>query len=203
MILNGIEDMMKEGFATPDDWGPAAKHDPEMAKFMQFISTPEMEGKVPFHNPNSSQEVNSYIQATFTSPKLFYSGVPIIVEGQTMGAFCLVGPEKPQNFDPREQMELAAQMTVVLEQHLQQKRFASAQVAMMQQMMMMQQQQMFMSQQGFGMPAMPGAQMGMMPMQGMGIAKIGPSQHLMMQQQMMGGVQSCGGMQQSSTSGQD
>ena len=158
MVLNGMQDMAARGFASPEDWALASKHDPEVEKFMEGLA----QGKMPFQHAHAAPGVNEYTAALFASPSMFYSGVPVMVDGQVMGAFCVIAPSKPENFDtehsPTEQKAMAARMTVVLEHQLQQKRVAAAQQAMMQQMMMMQ-QQMLMG----GMPAMVGAMPGAMP----------------------------------------
>jgi len=82
----------------------------------------------------------------FSSPTMFYSGVPIVVEGQTMGAFCILATNRPSNYDAvqgaKEQEEMAKRMTAVLQHQLQHKRVAAAQQAMMQQQQAMMQQQM-------------------------------------------------------------
>ena len=157
MVLNCMHDMAARGFASPEDWASASKHDPEVAKFMEGFA----QGQMPFQDANAAPGVNEYTASLFASPSMFYSGVPIMVEGQVMGAFCVIAPSKPENFDieqsPAEQKAMAARMTAVLEQQVQQKRVAAAQQAMMIQMMMMQQQMLM----GGGMPAMGGAMPGM------------------------------------------
>ena len=159
LTVNGIADMAKEGFAVPTDMTAAAKVDPEMAKFLELMAN----GEGPFPaDPNSRPEINSYAAECLTSPTMFYSGVPIFVEGKVMGSFCLgedfvlykcpvchtlltsaqhdprsVAPERPSSYDPeegpKELQEWSTRMTTALETHLQQTRVASAQSAMMQQ----------------------------------------------------------------------
>ena len=98
-----------------------------------------------------------------------------------MGAFCLLAPQRPSNFDPvtgpEEQAEMAARMTVVLERQLQANRVAAAQQAMMQQMAAQQMAMMNMTSCGGGVQ-------GFLPI-GMnaGMPVAGSSQHVMMQQQ--------------------
>ena len=181
MVLNGTEDMAARGFASPEDWASASKHDPEVAKFMEGFA----QGKMPFQDANAAPGVNEYTASLFASPSMFYSGVPIMVEGQVMGAFCLIAPSKPENFDiehsPAEQKAMAARMTAVLEQQVQQKRVASAQQAMMQQMMMMQQQMLM----GGAMPGMSGVLPGMPGGMYMGPGLMAPQPNLMMPGGMM------------------
>jgi hypothetical protein len=108
-MLDGAADIEKAGFASPEDWQAVAKCDPEMAKML------EKEVAVP--------DWPEYFLEMFKSEKLFYSGVPVIVEGQTMGAFCIMGPERPANFDQveglKEQQAMAARMSAVLERQVQ------------------------------------------------------------------------------------
>ena len=93
-----------------------------------------------------------------------------------MGAFCLLAPQRPSNFDPvtgpEEQAEMAARMTVVLERQLKANRVAAAQQAMMQQMAAQQMAMMNMASCGGGMEAFlpmgmnAGAPFAMQPMAG-------------------------------------
>ena len=187
MVLNGMQDMAARGFASPEDWASASKHDPEVAKFMEGFA----QGKMPFQDANAAPGVNEYTASLFASPSMFYSGVPIMVEGQVMGAFCVFAPSKPENFDIEqslaEQKAMAARMTAVLEQQVQQKRVASAQQAMMQQMMMMQQQMLMggMPAMCGAMPAMPGALPDMPGGMYMGAGLMAPQPNLMMPGVMM------------------
>ena len=159
-MVNGMEDMAKEGFAVPSDMAAAAKVDPEMAKFVEVMAN----GGGAFQNAtqNVRPEINDYAAKCLTSPTMFYSGVPIFVEGKVMGSFCLskyfmlykspvchalltsaqcdpwsVAPERPSSYDPeegpKELQTWSTRMTAALEAQLQQKRVASAQSAMMQQ----------------------------------------------------------------------
>ncbi len=101
------------------------------------------------------------------------SGMPLNVQGRSVGAFCLLGITKPPGFGPADlelQRSMCARVELALEQHLQQKQQQSQQAMMMacssmmqnpqmQQMMLMQQQQMMMmmqQQQGAGMAMAPG-----------------------------------------------
>ena len=133
-MVNGMADMEREGFAVPSDMAAAAKVDPEMAKFVEAMASGG--GSFPA-DPNTRPEINDYAAKCLTSPTMFYSGVPVFVEGKVVGSFCLMGPGRPSNFDPVQgPIELekwSAKMTTALETQLQQKRVASAQGAMMQQ----------------------------------------------------------------------
>jgi len=84
LMVNGMADMAKEGFAVPSDMAAAAKVDPEMAKFVELMTN----GGAAFPDPNAGPEMD-YAAKCLASPTMFYSGVPVFVEGKVMGSFCL------------------------------------------------------------------------------------------------------------------
>ena len=69
---------------------------------------------------------------------MFYAGVPIFVEGQVVGSFCMLGPRKPEGFEDAHVADMKAQAvraSTSLTSQLQHKRTQAAQQQMMQQMM--------------------------------------------------------------------
>ena len=87
----------------------------------------------------------SYLKAMMDGGDFFYSGIPLNVQGRSVGAFCLLGQSRPKGFgetDLELQKSMAQRVEMALESHLQAKQ-AQAQQAMMMglQMMQMQQQQ--------------------------------------------------------------
>jgi hypothetical protein len=84
VLIDGAADMEKEGMASPEDWQAVAKCDREMANMHENSRTGGL--------PDWPEYYLETLKGLGLAGKLFYSGVPVIVEGQTMGAFCLLGP---------------------------------------------------------------------------------------------------------------
>ena len=86
LLLDGSADIMKEGFATPEDWRIAAKHDPEMAKLIQLLDNPRGLGNV-FDSCLAQQTggASEWMLSIFTSPiagkanSIFFSSERLIL----------------------------------------------------------------------------------------------------------------------------
>ena len=93
LLLDGVDDIMQQGFATPEDWGVAAKHDAEMGKLIdvlpsianhtsaaELVPDPATVMQPVLMDGGASQAQSDWMVSVFTSPSMFYSGVPVIVE---------------------------------------------------------------------------------------------------------------------------
>ena len=133
----------KEGppMARPNELVAASKVDPQVREFLTKMS----EGN-PFSHARGSEgreeamkiALEMYQEFLGAEDTMFYAGVPIFVEGQVVGSFCMLGPRKPDGFDDAHVADMkaqAARASTSLTSQLQHKRTQSAQQQMMQQMM--------------------------------------------------------------------
>ena len=132
---------------TVDDLRQTSKTDAKMKEFLARVEANEniFETRKDGMDERTMQILQTYMGELMNGGDFFYSGVPINVQGRSIGAFCLMGTRKPENFgeaDLEVQKAISTRVEVALEQHLQMKQ-AQAQQAMMMglQMMQMKQQQ--------------------------------------------------------------
>lgn len=119
--------------ATAEELGAAAGVDPVLGSFLQQMQS----GQSMFQNERgnigreTAMEIAlAYQQEFLQSEKHFYAGVPIIVEGQTIGSFCILGPHAPKggfgDTDLEEMKTLSARAAQALEKQLLAKRQEAA-----------------------------------------------------------------------------
>ena len=127
--------------ARPNELVAASKVDPQVREFLTKMS----EGN-PFSHARGSEgreeamkiALEMYQEFLGAEETMFYAGVPIFVEGQVVGSFCMLGPRKPDGFEDAHVADMkaqAARASTSLTSQLQHKRTQAAQQQMMQQMM--------------------------------------------------------------------
>ncbi len=153
---------------TFEDVVSAGKTDPQVKAFLDRLNNMESAIDWGTKDEESKKILDGFFKAIMAGETYFYSGVPINVQGRTVGAFCLLDVKRPEGFGEKDvelQRSMCARVEMALEQHFQYKN-QQAQQAMMMGLQMMQMQ-----------GTMPMA----MPMQaGMGV----PMQPMQMQMQM-------------------
>ena len=129
--------------ARPEDLMAASKVDPQVREFLTKMA----EGN-PFSHARGSEGREEAMRIAFEMYKeflgaedtMFYAGVPIFVEGQVVGSFCMLGPKAPPGWvgdpDMADMKAQAARASASLTLQLQHKRMQDAQNQMMQQMLL-------------------------------------------------------------------
>ena len=132
--------------AEMSDLGSAAAVDPVLGGFLEQMAASEPFAKGGDDDDFKMKVLMDFFQSVMSSPEsAFYAGVPVRVDGQAVGSFCMFGPKKPSTWSDAEVVWLEKQALRAahsLEKQLEMKRFQHAQQAMMAQMMQMQQQMM-------------------------------------------------------------
>jgi len=139
-----------EYMAKIEDLMAASKVDPVLQETLMAIGNLTAPGGGSTGDPEKDTIAMKILTKTIGSEKVFYAGVPVKVEGETVGSFCVYSPERPPGFG-EEQLEkmreygkkveaaLTAQVTTNRQKEAQKAMLAHMQ---QQQMMMMQQMRM-------------------------------------------------------------
>jgi len=111
LTFEGLQNAPAGGPVGVEDLQAVSKVDTEVAKMLENMQASggqfdvftgaSKEGRSEEEEANMKNMGAKMFESFFAQPdKFFYSGVPIVVDGQVMGSFCIVSPTKPANFDP-------------------------------------------------------------------------------------------------------
>lgn len=137
--------------AAMEDLAAASKVDDELAGFLSQMQNNDGYSTQGEGDAFKMKVAMDFFNEAMSSPDtFFYAGIPIRVDGQAVGSFCLLGASKPTDWkdgDITYLENLAMKASLALERQSAANMRAKAQEAMMTQMMQMQMQMMQQMQQ--------------------------------------------------------